>query len=81
MSALVAPALAGLSAALVLRANGAWPVSSTAWSVAGAEWSVSSTVEIEHPLFPEAQWRAVAQDQLSFFGQIPWSGHLSWWSP
>ena len=48
-------------------------------------WLVPATsgpaVEIEHPLVPEAQWRAVARNQLSFYGQIPWSAHFSWWSP
>ncbi len=48
-------------------------------------WLVPPTsgraVEIEHPLVPEAQWRDVARNQLSFYGQIPWSAHFSWWSP
>ncbi len=38
-------------------------------------------VEIEHPLFPEPDWRAVATNQLSFYGQIAWTAHFSWWSP
>jgi hypothetical protein len=38
-------------------------------------------VEIEHPLFPEQDWRAVATNQLSFYGQIAWTAHFSWWSP
>jgi dipeptidyl aminopeptidase/acylaminoacyl peptidase len=38
-------------------------------------------IEIEYPLFPTQQWKAVARDGLSFYGQIPWSGQFSWSSP
>ena len=38
-------------------------------------------IEIEHPLVPEQVWHAVAANQLSFYGQIPWTAHFSWWSP
>lgn len=38
-------------------------------------------IEIEHPLVPESLWHAVATNQLSFYGQIPWTAHFSWWSP
>lgn len=38
-------------------------------------------VEIEYPLFPTQQWKAVATNGLSFYGQIPWSGQFNWWSP
>jgi WD40 repeat protein len=38
-------------------------------------------VEIEHPLFPEQEWRTVATNQLSFYGQIAWTAHFSWSSP
>jgi hypothetical protein len=38
--------------------------------------ATGTPVEIEHPLFP-----AGALPALSFYGQIPWSTHFSWWSP
>jgi hypothetical protein len=38
-------------------------------------------IEIEHPLFPEQQWRQVATNDLSFYGQIPWNAQFSWSSP
>jgi hypothetical protein len=38
-------------------------------------------VVIARPLFPAAQWKGVANDPLSYYGQIDWSGQFSWWSP
>jgi hypothetical protein len=43
--------------------------------------SAGPPVEIEHPLFPESESRAVATNQLGFYGQIAWTAHFSWWSP
>jgi len=41
-----------------------------------------NAVEIEHPLFPMAQWEHIEQsDTISYYGQIAWSAQFSWWSP
>ena len=56
---------------LYVAADGLWLVSP----------ATGVPVEVEHPLFPDQEWRAVARNQLSFFGQIPWTAHFSWWSP
>ena len=41
----------------------------------------SRPIEIEYPLFPAREWRAVATNGLSFYGQINWAGRFNWWSP
>jgi len=38
-------------------------------------------IEIEYPLFPTREWKAVATNGLSFYGQIDWAGKFSWSSP
>ena len=40
-----------------------------------------NATEVEYPLFPPQQWRSVGNDNLSYFGQIDWTGQFSWWSP
>ena len=37
-------------------------------------------VDIEHPLFPPRQWKTLSGD-ISYYGQIDWTGQFSWWSP
>jgi hypothetical protein len=37
-------------------------------------------VEIESPLFPPRQWKTLNGD-ISYYGQIDWTGQFSWWSP
>jgi dipeptidyl aminopeptidase/acylaminoacyl peptidase len=37
--------------------------------------------EIEYPLFPTKQWKAVATNGLSYYGQIPWAAQFNWASP
>ncbi len=34
-------------------------------------------VEIEHPLFPQKQWKTTSS-AISYFGQIDWTGQFSW---
>jgi hypothetical protein len=35
-------------------------------------------VEIEHPLYRQSTWKHVADTNLAFYGQIPWSKQFSW---
>ncbi len=44
--------------------------------------ATGKTTEIEHPLYPETQWKNIGNDAtLAFYGQIPWSRQFSWHSP
>jgi len=37
-------------------------------------------VEIEHPLFPEQEWKTVqTTGTISYYGQIAWTAQFSWW--
>jgi hypothetical protein len=34
--------------------------------------------EIEYPLFTPREWQRVGNDDLSYYGQINWTGQFSW---
>jgi hypothetical protein len=39
-----------------------------------------SHIEIESPLFPDQDWETIANSNISYYGQIPWTVEFSWWS-
>jgi hypothetical protein len=42
--------------------------------------SGGSPVEIESPLFPDQDWKTIANSNISYYEQIAWTIQFSWWS-
>lgn len=45
-----------------------------------ANTTTGNTLEIEHPLYSVSAWHSLPNDELAYYGQIPWSQQFSWHS-